>query len=224
MYTYFLSFLSDNWTPMEDNLLPYVSEERHARLLRYVHPADRKLSLYAALLTRMILLTHTSLTWKDLQFYHEDNHKPFLLTNPTIDFSFSHTRNAVLCCVSPDATVGVDVESCKKAPYEIMDTVFHPEEIAYISAATAKEKQERFFKVWTQKEAYTKRNGTGLVCNLTAINTLTPSVAKSLYSWKANQYICSICGNFVHPPVPKTVSTKEVFDFFTGRTLARPSF
>ena len=221
MYTYFLSFLSDNWTPTEENLLAYISPERHAHLLRYAHPADRKLSLYTALLTRMMLLMHTPLTWKDLQFHSGSNHKPSLLTTPSIDFNFSHTRNAILCSVSLNTTVGVDVETCEKAPFEIMDTVFHPEEISYISAATDKEKQERFFRVWTQKEAYTKRNGTGLVCNLTDINTLSPSVSNSLYSFKINQYTCSVCSDLVHPPVPKIVFTQDVLQFFTLSSNAK---
>lgn len=219
MYTYFLSLTSDIWTPAEDILLSYVSPERRARILRYVHIVDRKLSLYAALLTRMILLAHTSLTAKDLHFRCQENHKPVLLTDSSIDFSFSHTRNAVLCCVSPDTTVGADVELCSKAPYEIMDTVLHPEEIAYISDATGAEKQERFFSIWTQKEAYTKRSGTGLVCDLTNINTLNPSIFSSLHSWKTENYICSICGNFSISMSLKTVSTEDIFLFFTKDAL-----
>ena len=221
MYTYFLSFPSDAWTPAEDVLLSYISPERHARLLHYVHTADRKLSLYAGLLTRMALLKHTSLTKKELQFRYEENHKPALLADSSIDFSFSHTRNAVLCCVSPDTAVGADIESCEEAPYQIMDMVFHPKEIAYISTATEAKKQNRFFKIWTRKEAYTKRNGTGLVCDLTNINTLEPSVAASLHSWETDHYICSVCGNFSAPPVPQRVSTKDVFEFFTGRLFSQ---
>lgn len=223
MYTYFLSLTSDIWTPAEDILLSYVSPERHARILRYVHMVDRKLSLYAALLIRMALLIHTSLTAKDLHFRCQGNHKPVLLTDSSIDFSFSHTRNAVLCCISPDTTVGADVELCSKAPYEIMDIVFHKEETAYVSAATETEKQERFFRIWTQKEAYTKRNGTGLVCDLTNINTLEPSIAASLHSWQTDNYICSVCGNFAAPPIPQHVSTNDVFEFFTGRPFSHLS-
>lgn len=221
MYTYFLSFSSDAWTPEEEKLLSYISPERHARILRYVHTADRKLSLYAALLTRMALLTHTPLTMNELQFDYKENHKPVLLTDSSIDFSFSHTRNGVLCCVSADSAVGADIEITGEAPYQIMDMVFHPEEIAYISSATNTEKQKRFFKVWTRKEAYTKRNGTGLVCDLTNINTLEPSIAASLHSWETDRYICSVCGNFTAPPLPQQVSTKDVFAFFTGRLFSQ---
>lgn len=221
MYTYFLSFTTDAWTPAEDVLLSYISPERHARLLRYVHTADRKLSLYAGLIARMALLLHTPLTMNELQFRYKENHKPVLLADSSIDFSFSHTRNAVLCCVSPDTAVGADIEASGEAPYQIMDMVFHPEEIAYISSATNTEKQKRFFKVWTRKEAYTKRNGTGLVCDLTNINTLEPSIAASLHSWETDRYICSVCGNFTAPPLPQQVSTKDVFAFFTGRLFSQ---
>lgn len=216
MYTYFLSFSSDAWTAEEEKLLSYISPERHARILRYVHTADRKLSLYAALITRMALLLHTPLTMDELQFSYKENQKPVLLTDSSIDFSFSHTRNGILCCVSADNTVGADIEALGNAPYQIMDMVFHPAEIAYISTAVGMEKQRRFFKIWTRKEAYTKRTGTGLVCELTGINTLEPSVAASLHSWETDGYICSVCGNFTAPPIPQKISTKDVFEFFTG--------
>ncbi len=215
MYTYFLSLTSDIWTPTENILLSCVSPERRAHIFRYVHTVDRKLSLYATLLTRMTLLTHTTLTAKDLHFRCQENHKPVLLSDSPIDFSFSHTRNAVLCCISSDTTVGADVETCLKAPYEIMDTVFHQEENAYVSTATEPEKQKRFFRIWTQKEAYAKRNGTGLVCDLTNINTLNPSISSSLHSWEIENYICSVCGSFLTPPLLKTVSTEDIFYFFT---------
>lgn len=214
MYTYFLSFASDTWTPMEDILLSYVSPERRTRISRYVHNADRKLSLYAALLTRMALFTHTSLTADDMKFCYRKNQKPMLLTESSIDFSFSHTRNAILCCVSPDHAVGADVEALEEAPYQIMDMVFHPKEIEYISSATGEKKQKRFFRIWTRKEAYTKRNGTGLVCDLTNIDTLAPSVAASLHSWETEHYICSVCGDLTHLPIPQKVSIKDVFQFF----------
>lgn len=218
MYTYFLTFTSDTWTSTEEELLSYISPERRARIFRYIHTVDRKLSLYAALLARMAILIHTPFTMDHLHFRCKENHKPVLLEDSSIDFSFSHTRNAVLCCVSLDYSVGVDIETLTQAPYQVMDMVFHPTEKMYVSTAIKQEKQERFFKIWTQKEAYTKQTGTGLVCNLTNINTLDPSVAASLHSWKTGNYICSICSHFVHPPAPKTVSTKDVFNFFTERS------
>ena len=55
MYTYFLSFLSDTWTPIEEDLLAYISPKRRAHLLRYVHPADRKLSLLSQTLPLILI-------------------------------------------------------------------------------------------------------------------------------------------------------------------------
>lgn len=216
MYTYYLSFTSNAWTPTEDILLTYISPERRLRIFRYVHTVDRKLSLYAALLARMALLKHTSLTMDELQFQYKPNHKPVLLTNSSIDFSFSHTRNAILCCVSTNNTVGADIETFGEAPYQIMNMVFHPKEIEYISSETKNEAQKRFFYIWTRKEAYTKRKGTGLVCDLTNINTLDPSIAASLHSWEIDNYICSVCGDFTIPPIPQQISMNDVFEFFTG--------
>ena len=79
MYTYFLSLTPDTWSNTEDLLLPYISSERYIRLLRYVHAADRKLALYSELLTRMIILSHTSLTINNLQFYSKKTINPYFL-------------------------------------------------------------------------------------------------------------------------------------------------
>ena len=216
MHVYFLSFKSDEWTSAEEILLSYTSPERYIRVLRYVHTADRKLSLYADLLTRMAITIHTPLTLDALHILYKENHKPFLFTDLPVDFNFSHTRNAILCCISLDSTVGADIEVSVKAPFQIMDMIFHPNELKYISAANEIEKQRRFFKIWTQKEAYTKRNGTGIICNLPDINTLEPSIASTLFSWISHDYFCSVCGNLTNPPIFHQVSTKDIFDFFTS--------
>ena len=214
MYTYFLSLTPDTWSNTEDLLLPYISSERYIRLLRYVHAADRKLALYSELLTRMIILSHTSLTINNLQFYYKENHKPILLTDPSIDFSYSHTKGAILCCVSTDSTVGTDIEICEDAPYQIMNIAFHPTEIEYVTTPSEVQKAKRFYKIWTQKEAYTKRCGIGLACDLTKINTLESSIVSSLYCWEIGNYICSICGNFTSLPIVHYISEKDIFDFF----------
>lgn len=215
MYIYFLSLNSIEWTSTEEILLSYTSPERYMKIFRYVYTADRKLSLYADLLTRMAITIHTPLTLDKLKIFYKDNCKPFLFTEFPVDFSFSHTRNAILVCLSLDSTVGADIEAPAKAPFQIMDMVFHPDELNYISTANNFDRSKRFFKIWTQKEAYTKRNGTGIIGNLPDINTLDPSISSILYSWISHGYFCSVCGYLTNPPLFHEVSCKDIFDFFT---------
>lgn len=193
MNVYYLPLNSEEWNSTEDTLLKHVSKERQNRISRYLHNSDRKLSLYAALLTRMAIMENTNLSAEELVFSCKANQKPFLLTDSTIDFSFSHTKNAILLCLSTKHRVGVDIETYKDAPFEIMPQVFHPSEIQYICDSDVTLQSKHFFEIWTRKEAYTKRNGTGLVCDLPVLNTLSVPISDYLHTWQEDNYICSVC-------------------------------
>lgn len=212
MHTYFLSIATEEWTMADAELLKYISPERQEKVSKYIHISDKKLSLYAGLIVRMQLSLMTNIPASNLKFCSKPNRKPVCLTIPQIDFSLSHTKNSILCCFSSDAPVGADVERIGHAPFEIMNTVFHPEEIAYINKATAKQRDLRFFEIWTRKESFTKQLGTGLVCNLSAYNTFNYS--PSLYTWQESNYCCSICGEFSIPPQIIFLPEKKVQNYF----------
>ncbi len=212
MQTYFLSIATEEWTMADTKLLKCISPERQEKISKYIHISDKKLSLYAGLVIRMQLSLMTNIPASNLKFYFKPNHKPICLTIPEIDFSLSHTKNSILCCLSPNTTVGADVERIGHAPFEIMNTVFHPEEIAYINKAATKQRDLRFFEIWTRKESYTKQLGTGLVYDLSGCNTFNYS--SSLYTWQENDYCCSICGNFSIPPQITSLTEKKVQNYF----------
>ena len=86
----------------------------------------------------------------------ENNKKPILKGFPNIDFSYSHTKGAILCGITKNSSIGVDIELANTPPYEIMPLVFHPNEICYVNNSLRSKKQA-FYKIWTQKEAFTKR-------------------------------------------------------------------
>lgn len=81
---------------------------------------------------------------------------------PTLDlpvaFSLSHCEGRVLCALSMDAVIGVDVESIA---VPIRAASFR----RYLSAAErhwAGESPQRFYSLWTRKEAVVKAAGAGL--------------------------------------------------------------
>lgn len=214
MYLYFLPLPSEKWTAQENQLLTHVSPARKKRIVRYVNDSDRILSLYAALIVRMGILTHTNLQEHELQFFQKENHKPFLLTDTTIHFNFSHTKGGILCGISKKGPIGVDIEKVTNVPFQIMDTVYHPQEIAYINHSSKKDSAKRFFEIWTQKEAYVKKNGTGLICDLPTINTRCSTISPSLHSWITDDFLCSVCNPFGEFPEPKCLSTDFIYRYF----------
>lgn len=194
MHVYYLPINSLVWDKIDSQLLKYVSQERREKVLKYVFVHDQKLSLYAELLTRMELSQITKIPATELLFRSTNNLKPLLLSVPAVNFSFSHTRDAILCCISLDGAVGADIEKLESAPFEIMEHVFHPEEIHYVQSSAVRQKDLHFFEIWTRKEAYLKKLGLGLSQNPEAYNTLSPAISADLHTWQQDQYICCVCG------------------------------
>ncbi len=193
-------------------LLPYVSAERQKKVCAYRFPKDQKLSLYAALLARYGISQQFHIPVKELTFTCEPFHKPFCDQIPSCDFSLSHTDGMVLLGVKNTGIIGADVECKKNAPYRIMPSVFHEEEIAYITSAAPEEQNYRFFEIWTQKEAYTKAIGTGLCTEVTKINTL--SLSEHFLSWQDTSHVYSIYYEQHRSEKPVTVSEEALAEFY----------
>lgn len=218
-HIYSLSFHESSWTRYDTSLLSFVSKERRNKILNYHFDIDKKLSLYAALLTRMEICNWTGISATQLSFSIEPQKKPLLISVPEVYFNFSHTRNFILLGISACTEIGVDVEKIKKAPFEIADTVFHPLEKEYIFNTPKESRNLCFYQIWTQKEAFTKQSGIGLSCNLTDLNMLDSSLSPFLYSWQAHGYICSVYLPSYEQLNFKTVHLKDIREFYEHYTL-----
>lgn len=198
MKLYMMKHTDTNWNSTHETLLSLLSPERQQKILRYHFDDDKILSLYASVLTRLALIRQLHCSNHQLSFEQIPNHKPYLktdgiLNSVSIDFSFSHTRHAVLLGITEQGKIGVDIEKLKETSLDIMDHVFHPQEIAYVKEAPISKQFLHFFEIWTKKEAYTKYLGTGLVTDLVSINTLANPIKNLLCTWKEGDYICSVC-------------------------------
>ncbi|MRN57068.1 4'-phosphopantetheinyl transferase family protein [Paenibacillus monticola] len=77
-------------------------------------------------------------------------------------FNISHTNEMVVCAVSADSEMGIDVEKTLVAPFEVMDHVYVSEEIDWVNAQRdMNAKLHAFYMVWTRKEAVMKAVGKG---------------------------------------------------------------
>ncbi len=88
--------------------------------------------------------------------------KPYL-TNRAIEFNISHTDNLLVAIFAPFA-VGIDVEVIKprKSLDAIIERMLNNDEQNFL-ACEPNLKLERFFYLWTIKEALVKTTGRGLV-------------------------------------------------------------
>lgn len=136
--------------------LPFGREEID-RLSRIGNPEFREQSL-GALLALRTLLEHAGLT--PLPIVREDRGKPYFAGETPPHFNLSHTDGICAAALSP-SPVGIDVELLR--PDRSMDAIagrfFDEEERA---AWCEHPSPERFYELWTKKEALAKLSGEGL--------------------------------------------------------------
>ena len=153
---YFLPTDMDLPPETVDALLARVSPARRAKIAALRRAADARNALLAAVAVRLLATEARGAENGQLQFACTGAGKPYLIGAPDFCFSLSHTDGAVALAVSPIA-VGADAERLREAPHGVAERFFTPEEQAYCTGA-----DDRFFEVWTRREALAKRTGTPL--------------------------------------------------------------
>lgn len=84
-----------------------------------------------------------------------------------MDFNISHSENLVLCAVSANGTIGIDVEAVKPIDKSDFYNCWTPAEAKAIYGNP--EDDTAFYSHWTKKEAVVKAIGNGLNIPLTDI-------------------------------------------------------
>ncbi|MBI2567409.1 MAG: 4'-phosphopantetheinyl transferase superfamily protein [Candidatus Schekmanbacteria bacterium] len=94
--------------------------------------------------------------------------------SPPLRFNLSHTDGLIACAVALAVDVGVDVEDATRstAVAAIARRSFSPAEVNALEALPGARQTDRFFSLWTLKEAYIKARGLGLALPLDAFTML----------------------------------------------------
>ncbi len=150
-----------------------LSPSRKERIDRLRRPEDRQRSLAAELLVQELLKEHYGVTGAKLCC--KPNGQPYL-ENCRLQVSISHCGQMVACAVSK-MPVGIDIERIRPIDLRIARHTCVPEELDYLQASergvcSDPDVLRRFFEIWTAKEAYFKKCGTGIT-DLKGINVLT---------------------------------------------------
>jgi len=154
--------------------LAVLSRDERLRHSQFVFDRDRRDYAAAHALLRWSLSRYASVAPEAWQFRNGANGKPLIAGDSGVlplAFNLSHTHGLVACAIAVHADVGVDVESVTRAVDEgVSRRFFAATEQAEIGrAATPRERAERFFELWTLKEAYIKAIGLGLLHPLSTI-------------------------------------------------------
>lgn len=184
---------------IEDNLEQYTSADverliaslpaqRRATALKFKFEQGRKESALAYLLLCKGLREHYGITAMP-DFSIGEHGKPALRDYPHIHFNLSHCKKAVLCVLS-DAPVGADVECLGRYNEGVARYCMNEEEMQIISQHP--DPGVPFTRLWTQKEAVLKLEGTGITDEIKTVLQHTGGIHLETIEVKEKGYIYSI--------------------------------
>lgn len=197
MKTYFNSVSQIDKTQL-DLWFNEMSEEKKKSVLKLQKAETANQRIVADAVVRSALSEISGIKTDKIVFSTNEFGKPYA-ENVNAYFSVSHSGDAVICAVS-ERPVGIDIERIRDVRFKTAERFATAEELEYIGENT-----ERFFEIWTLKEAYFKCIGTGLDANIKnvsfRINGSKIECSEKGYEFgflKASEgYCCSICEKFV---------------------------
>jgi 4'-phosphopantetheinyl transferase len=150
-----------------------LSSEERACAERFVFGRDRAGYIAAHALLRRALGSFVGCDESKLEFAREEFGRPVLSgRNASLaSFSLSHTRGLVGCALTAGSALGFDLERTHvPAPLEVADRYFSCAELRELGTLAPAQQHERFYQLWTLKEAYLKARGVGLSMPLAAFS------------------------------------------------------
>ena len=168
--------LSDFSPQALEEIYRNLSPSRKAHIDRLQHHEDKKRSLAAEALALHLLQENYDISAAKL--HRKDSGQPYL-TGCSLFISLSHSEQKVACAVS-SVPVGIDIQHIRPVRQTLIRRVCVAEEADYVLAGIKLPEEpfcydpavlHRFFEIWTGKEAYFKKHGTGIT-DFQAVNTL----------------------------------------------------
>ncbi|MEI1682754.1 4'-phosphopantetheinyl transferase superfamily protein [Acinetobacter baumannii] len=154
----------------------YLSFLNAAEKLRYdqYHPHTARLFLISRVLMKSVLSDKLGISPHEVIIQLQPNGKPFVQGSKTIYFNLSHSADLIVFAVTEKGEIGVDVERIDhEFEWRRVDSVLAPSEIKWIQEnewINPNSVYQRFFQIWTLKEAYIKCTGEGMSRHLKKLN------------------------------------------------------
>lgn len=169
-----------------------ISPDKKAKLDNYKSDIGKKLGLYADLLLRVAIHQDLNIENNDIEFDTNSYGKPHLINDQDYHFNISHTHNMIAVAISHNS-VGVDVEKIREIDMGISKRFFTEREQNYIEKSQD-DLYERFFEIWTKKEAYMKNTGKGLSVPLNSFDVTGKSLSEHFFTVGYGKYIINLYG------------------------------
>jgi 4'-phosphopantetheinyl transferase len=153
------------------DLYNFISYDEKLKADKFKHGRTRETYISCHAILRLVLAQYLNVKPSDLIFQVGANGKPGLVGNPVF-FNITHTNDAFAIVVFKDSPVGLDLERINRKIdiHSIIKTYFSKDEREYIlKPSTDLETKDRFFLLWTRKEAMLKALGVGIIDKLSQV-------------------------------------------------------
>jgi 4'-phosphopantetheinyl transferase len=136
------------------------------KITRYRRWEDAHACMYGKLLLKKALVDF-KLNCKLEDLKYSRNQRPYF-DRSDFDFNISHSGNFIVCIVSNEMRLGIDVEEKKNIEIDDFESHFHKDE--WDKIINSADVISSFYKYWTRKEALVKADGAGLSDSLKNID------------------------------------------------------
>ena len=146
-----------------------LSDDEREKTDRYRFARDRHACLITRALARVTLSRYCDVAPEQWRFRPGAYGRPELAApRSSLRFNLSHTLGLIVCLVSRDREVGVDVENLERERrwLDLAERFFAPREAAALRRVPLAHRPVRFLEYWTLKESYIKARGLGLAIPL----------------------------------------------------------
>jgi 4'-phosphopantetheinyl transferase len=146
----------------------FLSEDETEKSRRFRFTRDRVSYITTHGLLRGILGKHLGISPEDVEITYNPFGRPSVSGySRQVFFNLSHSSGISVLAFDPQNNIGVDVEKIDgKFEFEsIVQLYFSKEEGKQIQSSEKKSRQ-RFYEIWTRKEAFLKAMGIGITENL----------------------------------------------------------
>ena len=162
-------------------MIPLVSAQRREQALRYKHIFGRFCCLKSWLMLQELI-------GEMPEWQYNEHGKPFIEGGPF--FSISHCKAGIAVVVS-DEPIGIDIEHIRTAEQGLIERTMNAEERQQIHC------DRDFTRLWTQKEAVSKWQGTGIQ-SFEQIQKILEIGDLRLETFEKENYIYSIAYGKLH--------------------------
>lgn len=187
--------------PEVQRMLPLVSAQRREQALRYKHTFGRFCCLKSWLmLYELMNECGNELTNELMEKWEYNEHgKPSfthsLLHSFTSYFSISHCKEGIAVAIA-DEPIGIDIEAIRHAEEDLIKRTMNEAERKLIANANAKA-NAIFTRLWTQKEAVVKCQGTGIT-SFEQLQSILENQTLNIETIEKEKYIYSIAYGKLH--------------------------